>query len=39
MLVPDRLKENEAYYKRLLGGILVTMQQRAHTYLQRLESG
>lgn len=38
-VVPDRLKDQEAHYKRLLGGILVTLQQRAHTYLQRLESG
>ena len=38
-VVPDRLKENEARYKKLLAGILVTMQQRTHTYLDRLESG
>lgn len=38
-VVPDRLKENEAHYKRLLAGVLVTMQQRTHTYLNRLESG
>lgn len=38
-VVPDRLKENEARYKRLLAGILVTMQQRTHAYLNRLESG
>ncbi len=37
-VVPDRLKENEAHYKRLLGGILVTMQQRAFGYLKKLES-
>lgn len=38
-VVPDRLKENEARYKRLLAGILVVMQQRTHAYLNRLESG
>ncbi len=38
-VVPDRLKEDEARYKKLLAGILVTMQQRTHAYLNRLESG
>lgn len=38
-VVPDRLKENEARYKKLLAGILVSMQQRTHAYLNRLESG
>lgn len=38
-VVPDRSKENEAHYKRLLAGILVVMQRRAHAYLNRLESG
>lgn len=38
-VVPDHLKEGEAHYKRLLGGILVVMQQRTHAYLNRLESG
>lgn len=38
-VVPDRLKENEARYKRLLAGILVSMQRRTHDYLNRLESG
>ncbi|MDR2816808.1 MAG: DUF4301 family protein [Proteiniphilum sp.] len=38
-VVPDRLKEDEARYKRLLAGILVVMQQRTHAYLNRLESG
>lgn len=37
-VVPDRLKENEAHYKKLLAGILVTMQQRAHNYLKMLET-
>ena len=38
-VVPDRLKDNEARYKKLLAGVLVTMQQRTHAYLNRLESG
>lgn len=38
-VVPDRLKENEARYKKLLAGILVGMQQRAFDYLQKLDSG
>ncbi len=37
-VVPDRLKENEAHYKKLLAGILVTMQKRAFAYLRKLES-
>ena len=32
-VIPDRLKENEAYYKKLLAGMLVTMQERAFGYL------
>lgn len=38
-VVPDQRKENEAYYKRLLAGVLVTMQKRTHDYLDLLESG
>ena len=38
-VVPDRLKENEAHYKKLLAGILVTMQKRAFAYLGKLETG
>jgi hypothetical protein len=38
-VVPDRLKENEAHYKKLLAGVLVTMQERAHDYLEKLDSG
>jgi len=37
-VVPDRLKEEEAHYKKLLAGILVAMQKRAFTYLGMLES-
>ena len=38
-VVPDRLKEEEAHYKKLLAGILVTTQQRAFGYLDKLDSG
>ncbi|MDO5663991.1 MAG: DUF4301 family protein [Bacteroidia bacterium] len=38
-VVPDRLKENEAHYKKLLAGILVVMQQRAFEYLKELIAG
>ncbi|OPZ29498.1 MAG: hypothetical protein BWZ00_01106 [Bacteroidetes bacterium ADurb.BinA174] len=38
-VVPDRLKESEALYKKLLGGVLVKMQQRTFGYLNELTSG
>ncbi len=38
-VVPDRLKENEARYKKLLAGVLVKMQERAFRYMEKLESG
>lgn len=37
-IVPDRLKKSEAHYKKLLAGILVTAQQKAHDYLRKLDS-
>lgn len=37
-VVPDRLKESEAKYKKLLGGVLVKMQQQAFKYLDKLIS-
>ena len=37
-VVPDRLKDNEAHYKKLLAGILVTLQKKAHDYLVMLDS-
>lgn len=37
-VVHDRLKEEEAHYKKLLAGILVAMQRKTHAYLDRLES-
>ena len=38
-VIPDRLKENEAHYKKLLAGVLVAMQQKAHDFLLKLDSG
>lgn len=38
-VVPDRLKTDEARYKKLLAGVLVEMQQRAFDYLLKLDSG
>jgi hypothetical protein len=38
-VVPDRLKDNETRYKKLLAGVLVKMQERAFRYMEKLESG
>ena len=38
-VIPDRLKEEEADYKKLLAGILVSFQKKAHNYLVELTSG
>lgn len=38
-VVPDRLKEETVRYKKLLAGILVTLQARAFGYLRKLDSG
>lgn len=38
-VVHDRLKENEAKYKKLLAGVLVYMQSKAFGYLELLDSG
>ncbi|MFV0467383.1 MAG: DUF4301 family protein [Dysgonomonas sp.] len=38
-VVPDRLKGNEAKYKKLLAGVLVTMQTKAFSYLNLIDSG
>ena len=38
-VVPDRLKEEDARYKTLLAGVLVTLQAHAFEYLEKLESG
>lgn len=38
-VVPDRLKSDTVEYKQLLAGILVTLQQKAFSYLRLLDSG
>lgn len=38
-VVPDRLKEDTVTYKKLLAGVLVTLQQQAFQYLTLLDSG
>lgn len=38
-VVPDRLKDDTVRYKKLLAGILVSLQKQAHAYLQKLDSG
>ncbi|MDR1517651.1 MAG: DUF4301 family protein [Dysgonamonadaceae bacterium] len=38
-VVPDRLKGGEAHYKKLLAGVLVSLQKRAHGYVEKLKSG
>lgn len=36
-VVPDRLKEDTVTYKKLLAGVLVSLQAQAFVYLQRLD--
>lgn len=38
-VVPDRLKTPTVRYKKLLAGVLVTLQKQAFDYLRQLESG
>ena len=38
-VVPDRLKGDTVTYKKLLAGVLVTLQQKAFAYLEELEDG
>lgn len=38
-VVPDRLKDDTVTYKKLLAGILVSLQEQAFAYLRKLESG
>ncbi len=38
-VVHDRLKSDTVKYKKLLAGVLVNLQKRAHSYLHQLESG
>lgn len=38
-VVPDRLKGDTVLYKKLIAGVLVTLQQRTFAYLRLLDSG
>ena len=38
-VVPDRLKGDTVTYKKLLAGVLVSLQQQAFAYLRKLDSG
>ena len=38
-VVPDRLKEDTVTYKKLLAGVLVSLQEQAFSYLKKLDSG
>jgi hypothetical protein len=38
-LVPDRLKDETALWKRILGGYLIELQQKVHHLLHRMEAG
>ena len=38
-VVPDRLKEDTVTYKKLLAGVLVSLQAQAFSYLRRLDEG
>lgn len=38
-VVPDRLKADTVIYKKLLAGVLVTLQKQAFEYLELLDSG
>ncbi len=38
-VVPDRLKDDTVLYKKLIAGVLVTLQKQAFSYLELLDSG
>lgn len=38
-VIPDRLKDEESKQKKLLAGVLVTIQKRAHDYLKEMTTG
>ena len=38
-VVPDRLKEETVQYKKLIAGVLVTLQKQAFAYLELLDGG
>lgn len=37
-VVPDKLKETTVFYKQVIGGVLVSLQQRSFAYLKELEN-
>lgn len=38
-VVPDKLKGDTVLYKKLIAGVLITLQRQAYAYLRRLDSG
>ncbi len=38
-LVPDRLKDETALWKKILGGYLIELEQKVHDLLRRMEAG
>ena len=38
-VVPDRLKEDTVTYKKLIAGVLVTLQKQVFEYLELLDGG
>ena len=38
-VVPDKLKEDTVTYKQLIGGVLITLQNKMFEYMELLESG
>lgn len=38
-IVPDRLKERVCFWKRVLGGYLVSVQEQVHSFVRRLKQG
>ena len=38
-MVPDRLKEDTVTYKKLIAGVLVTLQKQVFEYLELLDGG
>lgn len=38
-VIPDRLKPETIIYKQIIGGYLIKLQEKSHTYLRRLTTG
>jgi hypothetical protein len=38
-VVPDHLKEETVLYKKVLGGLLIEMQERIHYWMRKIEAG